>query len=121
MQSNAFLSIGCNCWKYFENYVIVFEVNINCYNTTRCMLNHMLCYAKIVKNLIENKVSMLKNILPLLSRISIVTLEKIVPCHPYKFLLSLKESSTQIQDRFPRLLLADLFKKSLQINISPRR
>ena len=32
-----------------------------------------------------------------------------------------KESSTQIQDRFPTLQLADLFKKPLQINISFRR
>ena len=49
----------------------------------------------------------LKNILPLLPRISILSLKKVVPCHPYKYLLSLQESSTQIQDHFPRLSLAD--------------
>ena len=31
-----------------------------------------------------------------------------------------KESSTQIQDRFPTLQLADLFKKPLQMNVGPR-
>ena len=36
-----------------------------------------------------------KKILPLLSKISIVALQKIVPCHPYKFLLSLQETSKE--------------------------
>ena len=49
-----------------------------------------------------------KKILPLLSRISIVAHEKIVSCH------------TQIQDRFPRLSLADIFKKHLQIIVGTR-
>ena len=64
-----------------------------------------------------------KKILPLLFRISIVALEKIIPCHPYKFLYPCRrvlESSTQIQDCFPRLSLEDLFEKSLQVNVSLR-
>ena len=65
-----------------------------------------------------------KKNLPLLSRISILALEKIVPCHPYKFYSFLcrrvLESSTQIQDRLPRLSLSDLLKKPLQINVDTR-
>ena len=65
----------------------------------------------------------LKKILTLLSKISILALEKIVPGHPYKFLLSLQERSGKLYPNsksFSRLSLEDLFKKSLQINVSPK-
>ena len=61
----------------------------------------------------------IKKILPLLSRISIVF--HVIPinsCYPCRRIL---ESSTGIQDRFPGSSFADLFKKSLQINVSPTR
>ena len=66
----------------------------------------------------------LKKILSMQSRILILALEKIVPCHNpgiSGFLCRKIENSSQIQDRFPRLSLADIFKKSLQVNVSTRR
>ena len=61
-----------------------------------------------------------KKILPLLPRISIVTLSHkgLSPINSSFLCRSVLESSTQIQDRYPRLSLADLFKKFLQINAS---
>ena len=56
---------------------------------------HSLCYFFFMKELTASFTLHLKKILPLLPRISIVALEKIVPCHPSKFLLSLQESSKE--------------------------
>ena len=65
----------------------------------------------------------IKNLI-LLPRTSIVALEKwfrFTPTNSSFLSRRVLESSTQIQDCLPRLLLADLFRKPLQIKVGTKR